>query len=929
MMTAVWAFSCAAYDLGWVERVAAFGAAWLRDASWFAVTIGLLKRGCRRPSSVAPPGDCRRPPDRRRFRLRPHRCERRHGPRRAPEFARGAVRRFDDGPDPDREPLSQLGRSRLWSVKLMVIGLTALYIYKIVLCIPEFLGGRSIETFVAAQPLVYLVTLPLFVVTAIRSELLRLKVHSSRKVVFHSATLIFAGILLQGTAAAALYVRHFGGTPAVVLSIVLGFAGLVAMIVALSTHSVRSQIKTFINENFFSYKYDYRLEWTKFNQALSRYEDRGGPERVLLTLADCSTARAASCSCGAPAGGNSCGWPIRPSARTSGRSRRTTAAARLRRRARGVPRAHVERRRTGDAPSGAEVPEAWLAVPLRFHDELIGFSLLQKPRARKRLDWEDRNLVALIATQLAGYLVHEQTAQALADSQQLAEFNNRVTFALHDLKNTAGQLSLLRAERRALRRRQGVPRRHDGDDPPCRRKPPGPDRQASRRQAGPGKQSAHARQRLRSRRPLRPEEIALGRRAGARRRRALRRDRPAGRRSKARSNTSSRTPWRPAPSRAACASASIAWTGACACACEDEGPGMSRRIHRPRAVPAASHDEEEGPRHRRLSGTRDDAGSGRGHRSGKQARRRNDGVAVPARMPGSGRPGRIMSRAIETHLREEPGKRILLVEDDTGLQRQMQWALDPFTMVAAGSRSEAMRHLRGNRRRAHRDPRPGSAARSRRRLGRPQGARRDPVDRAADEGDHPLRQRRPRRGGERSGARRLRFHLQADRRRRPQADRRSARRACTTSKRKTARCAPMPTGAMPGFVFGSSQMQQVAQTLERVARTDASVLILGESGTGKELIARALHEASARAAAKLVAINCASIPENLLESELFGHERGAFTGAIKQTLGKFEIADKGTLVPRRNRRHARWRCKPSCCASCRAGSSSGSAGAPR
>jgi two-component system NtrC family response regulator len=100
---------------------------------------------------------------------------------------------------------------------------------------------------------------------------------------------------------------------------------------------------------------------------------------------------------------------------------------------------------------------------------------------------------------------------------------------------------------------------------------------------------------------------------------------------------------------------------------------------------------------------------------------------------------------------------------------------------------------------------------------------------------------------------------------------------------------------MPGFVFGSSQMQQIAQTIERVARTDASVLVLGESGTGKELIARALHESSPRANAKLVAINCASIPENLLESELFGHERGAFTGAVKQTLGKFEIADKGTL----------------------------------
>jgi two-component system, NtrC family, response regulator len=86
---------------------------------------------------------------------------------------------------------------------------------------------------------------------------------------------------------------------------------------------------------------------------------------------------------------------------------------------------------------------------------------------------------------------------------------------------------------------------------------------------------------------------------------------------------------------------------------------------------------------------------------------------------------------------------------------------------------------------------------------------------------------------------------------------------------------------LPGIVYGSEAMERVARIIERVSRTDATVMILGESGTGKELVAGALHNLSARAQAKLVAINCASIPENLLESELFGHERGAFTGAIK------------------------------------------------
>jgi two-component system NtrC family response regulator len=100
---------------------------------------------------------------------------------------------------------------------------------------------------------------------------------------------------------------------------------------------------------------------------------------------------------------------------------------------------------------------------------------------------------------------------------------------------------------------------------------------------------------------------------------------------------------------------------------------------------------------------------------------------------------------------------------------------------------------------------------------------------------------------------------------------------------------------MPGIVFSSAAMEDVARTVQRVARTSVSVMILGESGTGKELIANALHGASDRRSARLIAINCASIPEQLLESELFGHERGAFTGAVKQTLGKFELANKGTL----------------------------------
>jgi len=97
------------------------------------------------------------------------------------------------------------------------------------------------------------------------------------------------------------------------------------------------------------------------------------------------------------------------------------------------------------------------------------------------------------------------------------------------------------------------------------------------------------------------------------------------------------------------------------------------------------------------------------------------------------------------------------------------------------------------------------------------------------------------------------------------------------------------------LITNAPEMVKVARTIERVARTNASVMLLGASGTGKELLARGLHDASERKDGAFVAINCAAIPENLLESELFGHEKGAFTGAVKTTEGKIELAQGGTL----------------------------------
>ena len=104
-------------------------------------------------------------------------------------------------------------------------------------------------------------------------------------------------------------------------------------------------------------------------------------------------------------------------------------------------------------------------------------------------------------------------------------------------------------------------------------------------------------------------------------------------------------------------------------------------------------------------------------------------------------------------------------------------------------------------------------------------------------------------------------------------------------------------GAFGGMIGASPEMRKIYQVVEQAAPTTASVLITGESGTGKELVAQTIHALSPRGQMPYVPINCAAIPETLLESEIFGHEKGAFTGAMERRQGVFELADRGTKTP--------------------------------
>jgi two-component system NtrC family response regulator len=237
---------------------------------------------------------------------------------------------------------------------------------------------------------------------------------------------------------------------------------------------------------------------------------------------------------------------------------------------------------------------------------------------------------------------------------------------------------------------------------------------------------------------------------------------------------------------------------------------------------------------------------------------------------------------------------ILLVEDDEGLRRQMQWALAPNPIIAASNRAEALALFEAN----------ATAPIVVLDLGLPP----DPdgtseglqiLEAILDDAPHTkviIVSGHNDRSAAISAVARGAFDFIA----KPidiDVLKLVIERAIRVSdlERENRVLRSKATGSMGGIVFGSASMERVARTVERVARTSASVMILGESGTGKELIAAALHDSSDRKNARMIAINCASIPEQLLESELFGHERGAFTGAVKQTLGKFELANKGTL----------------------------------
>lgn len=240
-------------------------------------------------------------------------------------------------------------------------------------------------------------------------------------------------------------------------------------------------------------------------------------------------------------------------------------------------------------------------------------------------------------------------------------------------------------------------------------------------------------------------------------------------------------------------------------------------------------------------------------------------------------------------------RKLLIVEDDPGLQRQLRWAYDGYDVLVAGDRTQAIELLRAEE--------PDVVTLD---LGLPPDP--DGVTEGFQTLDAILALKPGTKvivasgHGARESALRAIDHGAWDFYQKPIdidalgliVSRAFHVHALEAENRRLAEGGGSVT-ALGGIITASPEMLKVTRTVERVAAADVSVMLLGASGTGKELLARGLHDASPRKRGAFVAINCAAIPDTLLESELFGHEKGAFTGAVKTTEGKIELAHGGTL----------------------------------
>ncbi len=338
-----------------------------------------------------------------------------------------------------------------WSAKPLCMALGGLFMFDVYLFSQALMFGGFDVDVQAARALVHALTTPLLLMASRRHAKWLARMQVSKTAAFYSASLLLIGGYLLFIASAGYYVRFFGGSWGGALQVVLLFGAMLVLLLLLLSGAMRARLRVFLGKNFFSYRYDYRLEWLRFTAMLST---EGNPQEVgalvVRGLADMVESPGGGLWFKALGDDRYVQLAARNLPDTGVREPVDSPFCQLMREREWILDLNAARARRVPVlesevlpPWLAQLDNAWLAVPLLVGDEMLGFVVLSQPRTPVELNWEVRDLLKTAARQAAGFLAQMHATEALLEARKFDAFNRMSAFVVHDLKNIITQLSLM------------------------------------------------------------------------------------------------------------------------------------------------------------------------------------------------------------------------------------------------------------------------------------------------------------------------------------------------------------------------------------------------------------------------------------------------------------------------------------------------------
>jgi putative PEP-CTERM system histidine kinase len=336
--------------------------------------------------------------------------------------------------------------SERWSIKFLCLGLGGLFAYDFFMYAEGLLFRQLDPSLWQARGVVNALVAPALAISIARDSNWRVELSPSRQVVFHSVTLMGAGIYLVIMALAGYVIQFVGGGWGSLLQIAFLVGSALLLLILLFSGTIRAKTRVLLSKHFFSYKYDYREEWLKFTESLAGIGSNV-PEGIVRSMAPLVQS---------PAGvlwgsGDATHYKLIAhwqTADTVGDVDITGLAAWLQQREWVID--IDELRREPDIYSGLtpppwllNIPDAWLVVPLMFQEQLPGILLLKRSDLQASINWEDRDLLKTAGRQAASHLAQHLSSEALVEARQFEAFNRLSAYVIHDLKNILAQQSLM------------------------------------------------------------------------------------------------------------------------------------------------------------------------------------------------------------------------------------------------------------------------------------------------------------------------------------------------------------------------------------------------------------------------------------------------------------------------------------------------------